>query len=380
MNDPIKFIKFFLIGTLPIASIFIPYYFLALSVGEINIDRVIDKQLETSERNNVLFRSGLNQFAFPYKTKLMKRVKPEIVVLGSSRSTQVRQQFFQKEFINLGGAIQGVTDIEDYVIFLDDNLLKPDLSILFIDPWWFNEVVSENGGMHQLDYPNGVSIDHLFESLQLLKKGNWINLAFQSNNQGIAAILTEEGYGPDGSNNYGKYVTKNGRKTDVQFKGTIMRIKNKKYAFQLINNPTPDLVMRACSAIKSINRRTNNLILVAPPFAPTVWSNISNNSELSYIGEVYHELEQCLGLKIHNYMDNNISDDCEFLDGFHGGDTTYARIILDIFLNKKINYPFADVKFLQSFIQNESGFASGFTRHQSKKFSEVDFLELGCSK
>ena len=119
---------------------------------------------------------------------------------------------------------------------------------------------------------------------------------------------------------------------------------------------------------------------MAPPFAPTVWSSISNNSELSYIDEVYYELEQCLGFEIHNYMDTNISDDCEFLDGFHGGDTTYARIILDIFLNKKINYPFADVKFLQTFIQNESGFASGFTRHQSKKFSEVDFLELGCSK
>ena len=51
------------------------------------------------------------------------------------------------------------------VIFLDDNLLKPDLTILFIDPWWFNEKVSENGGMHQLDYPNGVSIDHLFTTL-----------------------------------------------------------------------------------------------------------------------------------------------------------------------------------------------------------------------
>jgi hypothetical protein len=380
MFNPTKFIKYFFIGAGAVGSIFIPYYFLALLVGEVNIDRVIEKQITSSDTKNILFRSGLNQFAFSYKTKMMKKVKPRVVVLGSSRSMQVREQFFKQKFINLGGAIQGVTDLEDYVDFLDVNLLMPDLSILFLDPWWFNEKVSEGGGMHQLDYPNGVSIDHFVQSLKLLQKGNWIQLSFQNENMGIAAILTQEGFSPDGSNNYTKYVSMKGMPADIKFQDTLNRINNNNYPFQTISHPDPRLIQRACSAIKKINLHTNNLTLVAPPFAPTVWSRLSTDPKYSYINEAYEELEECLQLEIHNYMATKDTYDCEFIDGFHGGDTSYARIILDIFLNKNIDHSFADIPFLQTFIQNESGFASGFTRHHSEEFAEVDFLNLGCSK
>tara|TARA_B100001093_G_C26856815_1_gene1027852 strand:- start:2008 stop:3153 length:1146 start_codon:yes stop_codon:yes gene_type:complete len=380
MFNPLKFLKFFLFGAGLVGAIFIPYYFLALFIGEINIDRVIEKQLSNANTKNVFFRSGLNQFAFPYKTKLMKREKPKIVVLGSSRSTQVRKQFFNQKFINLGGAIQGVTDIEDYLNFLNSNALPTDLSILFIDPWWFNEKVSAGGGMHQLEYPTGVSIDHLIESLKLLKKGNWIKLSFENDHLGIAAILTQQGYGPDGSNNYTKYVSKDGRKTDIRFEDTIYRIKDSKYPFQTIDRPTPNLIIRACSAIKNISKKTDNLILVAPPFAPTVSDALLNSSQNAYMEKAYESLEKCLGIKIHDYLYTSNAYDCEFLDGFHGGDTTYARIILDLFLNKDINSRFINADFLQQFIKDESGFASGFTRHQFQKYPEVDFLQLGCQK
>jgi hypothetical protein len=380
MFNPVKFIKYFFISSGAVGSVFILYYFLALLVGEVNIDRVIEKQITSSDTKNILFRSGLNQFAFSYKTKMMKKVKPRVVVLGSSRSMQVREQFFEQKFINLGGAIQGVTDLEDYVDFLDSNSLMPDLTILFLDPWWFNGKTSERGGMHQLDYPTGVSIDHLLKSLTLLKKGNWIKASFQNEHMGIAAILTQEGFSRDGSNNYTKYVSSEGMPTDIKFQHTLKRIENNNFPFQITNHPSPHLIKRACMAIKKINLHTNNLTLVAPPFAPTIWNLLSKDPKYSYINEAYEELEACLQLEIHDYMTTNNTYDCEFIDGFHGGDTSYARIILDLFVSKNIDNGIVDEAFLQTFIQNESGFASGFTRHQSKDFAEVDFLKLGCSK
>ena len=258
--------------------------------------------------------------------------------------------------------------------------MPTDLSILFIDPWWFNEKVSAGGGMHQLEYPTGVSIDHLIESLKLLKKGNWIKLSFENDHLGIAAILTQQGYGPDGSNNYTKYVSKDGRKTDIRFEDTIYRIKDSKYPFQTIDRPTPNLIIRACSAIKNISKKTNNLILVAPPFAPTVSDALLNSPQNAYMEKAYESLEECLGIKIHDYLYTSNAYDCEFLDGFHGGDTTYARIILDLFLNKDINSRLINADFLEQFIRDESGFASGFTRHQFQQYPEVDFLQLGCQK
>jgi len=379
MNDPIKFIKFFVIGAGIVGSVFIPYYFFSLSIGEINIEKVIDIQLNHKDKKNIFFRSGLNQAAFSYKTKLMLRQKPKIVVLGSSRSTQIREQFFNKKFVNLGGAIQGVRDIEQYSIFLNTNAINTDLTILIIDPWWFNNKTLEND-LQQPEYPNGVSINHLIKSMKLLENGNWIKKSFQNDHLGIAAILTNEGYGSDGSNNYTKYVSKYGKKTDLGFQDTIYRISEGKYPFQTSDHPSSSLITRACSAIGNIEKNTENLIILAPPFAPSVWDALINSPQMSYFKRAFEQLENCLDKNVHDYQFMQEADDCEFLDGFHAGDTLAARLIRDLYINKEINANSVNIDFINEFIERESGFASGFTRHQFKDFPEVDFLDIGCSK
>ena len=70
---------------------------------------------------------------------------------------------------------------------------------------------------------------------------------------------------------------------------------------------------------------------------------------------------------------------CEFIDGYHGDDVLYARMIRN--LAKKDSYfsNFTNIEFLNSFIKNNQGMAQGISIYNRGK-KEVDFLKIGCIK
>jgi len=378
-----KFIRNFFIGFASSAFIFFLYYILALKVGEVNIESVVERQISGDEVTNILFLSGLDQEAFPYKTELLRKSIPDVVALGSSRAMQVRGEFFINKFTNLGGAIQGVTDLEDYSDFINTYSPQPKLTILFVDPWWFNREFAKDGGPHQGVFPKMISWDHIIRSFRLLSQGNWIFNSFSTKNLGISAILTGEGFSKDGSYHYTKYISEHGNRSDIRFENTLERIRKGEGRFEKSNHPDPQLLTRACSAIARIKGDASSLVLVAPPFASVIWDNIKNNPDYQYIQEAYLELEKCLEQRVHIYLSMDAvgsSNDCEFIDGFHGGDAVYAKILRDI-ASKNIELnAYLDQIYLKKFIKDESGYAGGITRHHFSGTGEVDFLKLGCNK
>ena len=73
-----------------------------------NLD--INQSVEMQANENVLYgRILLGQDAI-YKTKMTKKLKPEIVVLGSSRVMQFRREFFNNNliFYNAGGSMPNI--------------------------------------------------------------------------------------------------------------------------------------------------------------------------------------------------------------------------------------------------------------------------------
>ena len=74
--------------------------------GELDQEEVVARQ---AQGEFVLFGPGLAQDIMAYKLALYAAVKPEVVVLGSSRAGNVRAAFFERPFVNMAGA---ATDLE----------------------------------------------------------------------------------------------------------------------------------------------------------------------------------------------------------------------------------------------------------------------------
>jgi hypothetical protein len=311
----------------------------------------------------------------------MRQKKPTTVVLGSSRSMQVRGEFINGSFANLGGSIGNVTDLEDYANFNDSTQFKPELTLFFVDPVWFISNYEGNEWPHQEPYPNFLSLDIFIESIKFFRFGNWLSRSFDTNNLGIFSILNGEGFSNDGSYNYTKQISEPHR--DANFRYTLTRIKNGTRPFEKATDPDSTLLIRACSAISKIKKNTGYLIIISPPFASAIWNTIGNDPNFSYIRKTHLKLSECLDQTIYAYLDMaelNLKNDCEFIDGNHGGDVTYARILLDLskYQNRILKY--ININYLIDFINKEKGYAGGLSRHGKLMAKEIDFLNLGCKK
>lgn len=379
-NSDIHFTKGLVVGILVFAFFFLVSHVVLLKAGEIDIDRVIQKQ---SVDSSVLFSSGINQNAFSYKVKRMHEANHEVIVVGSSRAMQFRQEFFNVRFLNMGGTVSHVANLEQLSKEFQTLGYKPALILLLIDPWWFNAHYPAAKHSHlSAEYPNFINFDLILNATKAFKRGNWLLGMRNSNNLGIHSILTGEGFSVDGSYHYTSTITSAKTSADVLFSNTLNRIKNGNQRFEKAKYADEAIVKRACDAIRLIEASGSQLVIVAPPFAKKVWSEMKDGG-YEYIQDAYSQLESCTNISVHDYSSPDSlsgSNDCEFVDGFHGGDTTAARMLIDISqqdskLNKNV-----DEAFVGKFIDEYSGNAGGVTTLMITNKAETDFLELGCHK
>lgn len=100
--------------------------------GELDQEEVVARQ---AQGEFVLFGPGLAQDIMAYKLALYAAVKPEVVVLGSSRAGNVRAAFFERPFVNMAGAAM---DLESLRLLVDRMLAvhRPRVVLLGLDFWW----------------------------------------------------------------------------------------------------------------------------------------------------------------------------------------------------------------------------------------------------
>ena len=372
----------YLIGLSLVIIFFIFYNKNSRDVGELDIEYVIDRQSAFTEDTPSLFLSGINQDVFDYKYRFLKRLRAKTVILGSSRATQIRHQFFNGTYYNLGGAIGNVIDLEKYAFSVQSLDRGPTYTVVMIDPWWFNGKSARGLGTPQSDFPLNASLDHLLASIKLFLKGNWLVESSKSKNLGIYSILTGDGYASDGSYHYvqaGRGIYSN---ADIMFNDTKNRIINNKFPFEKSAVPEPFFLKRLCNALKIIKNNTN-VILVAPPFENSIWKMMDLSGEYNYIRSGYDALESCVEEKIYTFFsgnDINGSNECEFIDGYHGGEITYGRIFLELAKRDSKFKSVINSQYLETFVKKHAGSALGLTTDLFLNGKEADFLQIDCKK
>lgn len=350
---------------------------------------------------NGLYGTALAQNNYLYKLDLVKIVKPVVIALGSSTVMQFREEFFNCCFVNCGGAMNYLNEGR---MFLEEMLLfhKPKLIILGVDFWWFNPNYDQ-----PKDFPyhnnNGktLTFDKLIKPFEYLLKGkitkkDYLNILLnrqQENNItkyysiGLRAIKESDGFRKDGSFLASSLIF--GCKNDFEdynFKDTLGKINKGNRRFQYAKDISTERIAEFNRIVNLCRDHNIDVIYIIPPLSYTVYNKIQSMiSEYSYVSKFRNYLK--LSLKNYEFYDfQNIldvgSDDCECIDGIHGGDVTYQKMLLKISQDNAnsilINYLNMDL--IKNSVMRYQGKALSLLNDNKFKLMEVDFLGIGCKK
>ena len=364
--------------------VLLPYgwWFIAAS-GDVDMQGAVRKQ---ASGELAIFGSGVSQDFVDYKLRLYEAIKPDIIALGSSRVMQFRGNFFTKKFLNIGGTAGNLAVLRSTVEAML-ALHKPQLVILGLDFWWFTKQW-EPQPFKEVP-PTSGSYAWSFEVLKTpyiwLLEGK-LNAAtffapltgsFASELYGIMAQKTRDGFASDGSWYYTADVSGQQTPFDYQFKDTLKQVAHGIKAFAPapeISEEHVDALLEIIYKLKARNIATH--IFIAPLSQRVYDAMLEREQNFPQLFQLADTLAE-RDIIVQDYSNPQMlrSNDCEFIDGFHGGDVTYARILRDMADKSPALVQHVNIMTLDENIHYYSGFAM-IPDQRISQVPEVDFMNL----
>jgi len=364
-----------------------------LNSGELLlVTDIVDKQL-SSQKKIIVGLATRNQ-GYYYKRELYRAVKPKILVLGSSRVMQFRKTFFNTTMVNVGGAM---SSINEGFSFVQDayKYNTPELVILGLDYWWFNEnaLLPSKKIKPPLELASNISLQKYILPFKWLWQGKiekeqYFNLlnplglfkSIDNKNIGLDGLLNQNGFGPDGSYFYTKTISGKEKNYDELFLVSLHNMEHNLDRFEYGRKVAPIHWQNFLDMVNFIHSKGSKLVVFIPPLAPTVAQRMKDfRQEYSFIDDLRNLLESH-GIQYYDFHDPNVlkTSDCEFIDGIHGGDVVYGKILMYMAQRDNELWPVVEKKYITEKIEQFSDF--GMIQHEETSVTEVDFLKLGCKK
>jgi len=185
----------------------------------------------------------------------------------------------------------------------------------------------------------------------------------------------------DGSYYYTDIITgKSSNFQDVNFKDTKLRIKNGESKFEYGSVASEIHFQKFLELLQLFQKHNINVILFFPPL-PSEINKEMKNFNYSYIQNLKEKFQR-EKIRFYDFTDSTQSlttSDCEFIDGFHGGDVLYAKMLHYITSREPKLEGYVKQDYLVDIIAKYSGLAMIPNGKISSK-KEVDFLGIGCKK
>lgn len=387
-----SFLTKYFVVLLLIVTLFVPIGLFLYKIQEVSsIDNIVKRQLNA----NSLYGTALNENMFLYKLELIKETKPEVIAIGSSRVMQFRQDFFRTKFITSGGA---TNHLNEGVDFLNEVLKihKPKVIILGLDMWWFNDNFHQPFYYNHQETTSDMSFAKLKNTLlwlfnEKISINQFLAVLFNKDdknkitnfdNIGIAALKTSDGFRKDGSYFYSKTIFGVEQSEDIKFANTLERIRNGNRRFENGSKVSQER-WKDLERFLAICKKNNIEILIfTPPFANETINNLTKEkNKYLYIDEFRQKIVAIGGYDFHDPKVLG-SNDCEFIDGFHGGDVTYQRILLNMAQKNQNLKDYVNISLLSQSIEKNNGKAFSIFDEDKDMYlkEEIDFLQLGCTK
>jgi hypothetical protein len=319
----------------PFAALFgVPIAIMAIT-GEFATAESVVRRQATRE---VLFGQAYANRAQVYKFRAAAARRPRVMTLGSSRVMQFRASMFTTPaFLNAGGAVRSSADLGTFLDALEPTELR--VLLVGLDPWWFNEdrVERPAAPVYSADDNALNVVQHHWRDVYSDIRSGKITLDRARrhgwrNSVGLTALMYGNGFRPDGSYQYDLAQPAMTRSDAERIQAARDQVAAGQGLFTWGDRVSPDTVRDVAALIANARRRGIHVVPFLPPFAPSVWRDMTASGHYRYMGAAVTRLGQAcadFGVEIHDLSDPatlGFGDD-EFLDGYHGSERVYAALL-----------------------------------------------------
>jgi len=303
----------------------------------------IDVHVAATRDGPVLY----NALRFPlwtYKAAVYRAVRPETTVVGTSRSMQVRDYFFKETtFYSLSGLVGGPRELEQVrrLLFTEH---APKHLIVVIDFWTF----CDRDHVDLADYDDARPALGPFWPIQLFWEGHYqlkdgVSAVLGRTSTrvgsvrklGLTATFNDVGFGNDGSYYYFSRIAQRGRQPiDARWADVRQRIAHDADHFQRGCRLREDTLAELKADVERLAAMGISVVAVLAPLPSNTLQWMREAGDYGYIDELRRRLPALFPAPA-EYYDRFVAEQfgsppCEFLDGHHGGEVAYARMLLDI--------------------------------------------------
>ena len=359
MKRFIKNILFFFLPVLLFCSILAPFYLAAFNCGEF---KDIEENIEVQRNNHdILIGLGYNEQTTYYKLVNANYYQANVIALGTSRVMLFKNAYFTRSFYNCGGAVGG--NYSEYINFLKNLTYKPEVILLGLDQWVFNDAWNRSCKDYtrfkkiEKDNRNKGSMLKDIARDWTRKKWSFADLKIYPENIGFNGRIKGSGFMYDGSYYYGDVYRNPQKQEDYQFKDTFSRIEEGKYRFEWGERIDNDTLDQLKNLLDYCSEKKIYVIGILPPFAPAVYSKIEQSGNYNYFNGILpacQELFLIYGFEVYDYSNGScikVTDD-SFIDGFHGSEVVYCKIIQDMIKKSSIISNYVDLKKMNALLNN----------------------------
>lgn len=365
------------------------YTFLARSGETTGPISAAQRQAETGEK----YGAALVYRPFAFKLARYRQVRPEVLLVGSSRVMPFAGEAFSAPVYNGGGA---ANNLDQAIAFIDAALAvhQPEAILLGLDYWWFNPNRDD-----EIDTTSQDSDEIELSLSQLRAPIDWVLAGkvtpgallaalspFYTAPDGIGALaqFEHQGWDKHGRYDYGDLFDGNLKSDDVQFERSLERLRKAKASskFSVAVEPSPPALAKLQGLVDKLQAQGVEVTLLLPPVAPPVLAQLTGTPDNTLMPALWPALHG-LGVPIIEVQDPATinSATCEFIDGFHGGEVTYLRILDQIASYEGgILAQAIDHDLVRRLIARNAGRARIDELRPEGVAPEVDFLALGCDK
>jgi hypothetical protein len=354
-------------------------------------ESIVDYQLS----QNAIYGPGTNVDYFEYKLEMIRRVRPQTVVLGSSRALGFQAGYFNTSFVN---AALGMRSLEEGRIFVDEMLRthKPERIILEVDFWWFNTATSPSPVIYRKLNKREITTDKLLTPYRLISDGKLSGRQFLAlslfgyrkngltnyTNTGIMGLISSNGIRADGSMLYGEFALAGRSDLDPQFKSTLSLIKKGTGNYEYGTHIAPERYAMFDSILSRLRENRIEVYLIMPPVAPKVFDQMeSEPAHYAYIRDLraYLRHRGVPFFDFHNAKSIPASN-CEFIDGYHSGDVTYLKMMMRMAQTNDLKPIIKIRKAEQTIAAFDGNIIDRSDQSLFPTIPEKDFMLLGCKR
>lgn len=316
---------------------------------------------------NVLYGSAVKTGSL-IKFKIIEEKQPAVVAIGSSRVMQFRADYFKNvDFYTMGGTSGSIEEAQETFNRIK-SVYVPQIVILGIDLWWLNPKVDHRSHLEEREKIYNSKSMQYFQLFSYLKDDTDMRMVLFNTstikdrdylgnriNVGLSAAVKSNGFRlSDGSYQEGEIIAQN-PSLETKLSDIYQRMDKGNRFFNWNQDIDYDELKKLKQLIQDMKSNGVHVVVFLPPFPNEIYSAMCHDEHYStFLSEFEKSLEDlCTEEEVYFADCSNLAwlgaSDNECIDGFHGSETAYARVIYKMLEDEKLSN-FVNKEFLEECI------------------------------